>query len=266
MTRFHDVDHVLRSLDPADAHPLRVDTPRARADFSRIVDTHPLRPAPPRVQRPRLERRFAVVGGLVAAATAAAIVLPSLMQSGDRAFASWTAAPISLVGAQDQSEAADACRDAQRDTGGMYADDLSRADIAIAERRGVWTTVVLGGTDGFSALCITDDSTSLFGKGMIGSIGMAADPTSLGAREVKALSLGTGTMSAGDISMAAGIVGSEVTGVTYTSPARGEVIATVARGHFALWLPGDELRDAGNGLDVTVTYTDGSTGTHRLSL
>jgi hypothetical protein len=147
----------------------------------------------------------------------------------------------------------------------MYADDLDLAHIAIAERRGVWTTVVLGGPDGFSAMCITDDSTSLFGKGMIGSIGRTADHATLGARDLKALSLGTGTMSAGEISMASGIAGTDVIGVAYNSPALGEVTATVARGHFALWLPGDELRDASNGLDVTVTYSDGSTGLHVLS-
>jgi hypothetical protein len=148
----------------------------------------------------------------------------------------------------------------------MYADDLSRAHVAIAERRGVWTTVVLGGSDGFSAMCITDDSASLFNKGMIGSIGRQGDHSALGPRDLKALSLGTGSMRAGDISMAAGAAGTDVVGVVYNSPTLGEVSATVARGHFALWLPGNELKDARNGLDVTVSYSDGSTGTHRLSL
>jgi len=39
---------------------------------------------------------------------------------------------------------------------------------------------------------------------MIGSIGTTTDYTALGARDLAAISLGTGTTSAGDISMAAG--------------------------------------------------------------
>lgn len=267
MTKLQDIDHILRSLDPADDTSHRADSLRARADLHRILNTKPTEPALVQVQRPRRSRKLAVVGGLVAAATATAIVVPSLPHNGDQAFATWTAAPVSVEGAQDQSGAADACRDSQRDTGGgMYANDLDLAHVAIAERRGVWTTVILGGPNGFSAMCITDDSAFFLGKGMIGSIGRVADPIALGSRELKALSLGTGSMSAGDISMAAGIAGTDVIGVAYNSPTLGEVTATVARGHFALWLPGDELREASSGLDVTVTYTDGSTGTHKLGL
>lgn len=267
MTKLHDVDPILRSLDPADTQSHSADSLRARADLHRILNTNPLTPVLSEPRQPRRARKFVLAGGLVAAATAAAIVMPSLTDSGDQAFASWTASPTSVDVTQDQSEAADSCRESQRDTGdGMYADDLSRAHVAIAERRGVWTTVVLGGSDGFSVLCITDDSASFFNKGMIGSIGRAADHTLLGTRDLKALSLGTGSMSAGNISMAAGIAGTDVTGVAYNSPTLGEVTATVARGHFALWLPGDELRDASSGLDVTVTYSDGNTGTHRLGL
>ncbi|WP_323959378.1 hypothetical protein GC088_12700 [Arthrobacter sp. JZ12] len=267
MTKLHDIDPILRSLDPADSTTHRADSPRARADLHRILNTDPVTAAFPQAQKSRPLRKFVLIAGAVAAATVAATVVPSLTQSSDPAFASWTAEPASIEDEHNQSEAADSCRDSQRDTGdGMYADDLDLAHIAIAERRGVWTTVVLGGPNGFSAMCITDDSTSFFGNAMIGSIGRAADPSTLNARELKALSLGTGTMSAGDISLAAGIAGTDIIGVSYNSPTLGEVTATVARGHFALWLPGDELKDASNGLDVTVTYSDGSTGMHRLSL
>ncbi|MPY10703.1 hypothetical protein [Arthrobacter bussei] len=268
MTKLHDVDNILRSLDPADARAHHADSPRARADLHRILTTDVSAPARSQVQRPRRARKLVLTGGLVAAATAAALVMPSLTQGGDQAFASWTATPASIDGVQDQAEAVDACRASQQDTGILseYADDLNRAQAAIAERRGTWTTVVLTGSDGFSAMCITDDSASLFSKAMIGSIGRTADHSVLGSRDLKAVSLGTGSMSAGDISMAAGIAGTDVTGVTYNSPILGEVTATVARGQFALWLPGDELRDASSGLDVTVVYSDGSTGTHRLSL
>ncbi|MDQ3610892.1 MAG: hypothetical protein M4D85_04640 [Actinomycetota bacterium] len=45
--------------------------------------------------------------------------------------------------------------------------------------------------------------------------------------------------------------------------------ATVSQGHFAFWLPGAdaELEAASSrGVDVDVTYRDGSTGTSRLTL
>jgi hypothetical protein len=45
------------------------------------------------------------------------------------------------------------------------------------------------------------------------------------------------------------------------------VKATVAKGHFALWLPGNELKDAAtNGVEVEVTYKDGTKGTRNLTL
>ena len=59
----------------------------------------------------------------------------------------------------------------------------------------------------------------------------------------------------------------DVTGVTYQSASRGQVAATVAAGRFALWLPGNELMDASRtGVQVQVTYRDGSTATRRLDL
>ena len=89
----------------------------------------------------------------------------------------------------------------------MYADEAEGAAVAVAERRGVWTTVVLAGEDGFSALCITDDAVHLFSNGMIGSVGKPADHTTPGPRELIATDLGTGSMDAGEISLAAGAAG-----------------------------------------------------------
>lgn len=74
-------------------------------------------------------------------------------------------------------------------------------------------------------------------------------------------------MKAGDLSMAAGEAGSDVVEIVYRSRTRGDVAATVSKGHFALWLPGDELRDlSSTGVEVEVTYRDGSTGTTLLTL
>lgn len=277
MTRNQDIDTLLRSLDAAD-HGGPFNSQRARTDLHRILCTDP---APGLSERPaltiagndrrsrgtgRTSRRVAVVGGMVAVATAGMIILPSL-SGGDPAFASWTSAPTGMT-EEDRASAAAECRASKKDVGGgMYAADVGSADVAIAEWRGVWTTVVLAGKDGFSALCITDDVVSLFGRGMIGSVGKPAAYTVPGPRELTATALGTGTMSAGDISLAAGTAGSEIIGVIYKSRTHEDVTATVSRGHFALWLPGDELRNASSdGIEVEVTYRDGTTGTSRLTL
>lgn len=74
-------------------------------------------------------------------------------------------------------------------------------------------------------------------------------------------------MSAGDISIVAGAAGSDLVGVVYRSRTHQDVTATVSRGRFQLWLPGDELRNASSeSIEVEVTYTDGSPGKILLTL
>jgi hypothetical protein len=264
-------------LDVADP-PSSSGTARAAADLERILATDPFagghrppgRPAARGVGRrgaPRSPRgRIALAGGALAALTAGALTLPSL-SGGDPAFASWTADPSGLS-AQEGEQAAESCRKSQQDGAGAdHAAELRSAWPAIAERRGAWTTVVLAGGDGFSALCITDDSRSFFAEGMTGSVGTPTDWTPPGPRELRASSLGRGALSAGDISVAAGDSGSDVVGVVYRSRVHGDVTATLSKGKFALWLPGNELDHASSdGVEVDVTYRDGSTGTSRLEL
>ncbi|MPV35864.1 hypothetical protein [Georgenia subflava] len=275
MNRIDDITVALRSLDPADRHVDSANA-RARADLQAILATdpaparqHPSSPSRPVAGRPRsarATRRVALVGGVAAAVTTAVVLLPALT-GGDQAFATWTPTPAGMT-VQESADAAAECRQTQEEgPGTSYADELGSAAPVIAERRGVWTTVVLAGTDGFSALCITDDSAHLFARGMIGSIGTPADYAAPGPRDLVASDLGMGTMGAGDISLAAGTAGSDVVGVVFHSPDHGEVAATVSQGHFALWLPGDALDGAArNGVEVEVTYRDGSTGTSRLHL
>ncbi|MFE4195760.1 hypothetical protein ACFRJ9_07840 [Paenarthrobacter sp. NPDC056912] len=268
MTRDHILDASLRTLDAAD--PLELDAGRARADLRRILATdapaarHTGRAAA--APRPRTGRKVALLGGVAAAVTAGLIVLPAL-SGGDPAFATWTGVPSGMTG-QERADAAAECRSSKRDTGGgMHAGDLAAAEVAISERRGAWTTVVLSGTGGFSALCITDDSFHLFGRSMIGAIGSSANDSTPGPRELTAMALGTGTMGAGNISLAAGEAGSDVAGISYKSGTHQDVVATVSKGRFAFWMPGDELRDtSSDGVEVVVTYRDGTTGTSRLSL
>lgn len=266
MTRTCELETTLRSLDPAD--PLAAATShRALADLHRILATDPsagsLQPA--RAGRPPA-RRLVVAGAALAAVCAGIVALPSLT-GGDQAFASWTPAPAD-VSSQQRSQAAEGCRRMQAEGAGAdYAAQLSSARPAVAERRGAWTTVVLAGPGGFSAMCITDDSSPFFARDAIGSVGAPDDHAPPGLRELNAISLGVGTLAAGDLSLAAGAAGADVAGVVYRSPVHGEVAATLADGHFALWLPGDELAAASrDGVHVEVTYRDGSTGTTRLTL
>lgn len=270
-----DLDQALRSLDPADRH-IDPTGPRAQADLRAILATDPaaghqpvtpIAPAAARAAgRPgRPARRLTAAAALVAAVTAGVVVLPPLA-GGDPAFATWTATPTDLPG-QKAPEAAEECRTRLIDGRNEYTQDLGVARPVIAERRGAWTTVVLAGADGFSAVCITDDSDHLFSKAMIGSLGRPADDATPGPRELIATSLGVGAMNAGELSMAAGTAGTDITGIVYRSPVHGNVASTVSEGHFALWLPGDEFQDASStGVDLDVTYRDGTTTTTRLSL
>ncbi|MEU4394294.1 hypothetical protein [Kribbella sp. NPDC023855] len=255
MTRIDEL-HVLKTLDPA-AADIDPQSARAQADLQRILATEPvLRPA--RLASPtKIRRRVAWGTGLVAAATAAAIVVPSLM-GGDEAFATWTGDPAGMS-AKQRADASASCRQQQKGFP-EYKDDLSTAVTAISERRGRWTLVVLSGRDRFAALCVTDDSKHWF-RDMFGSIGRAA-VTPPAPRGLAATDLGAGAMNGKFLSVAVGLAGSEVEAVTYTSPHRGKVKATVAGGHFALWLPGNDLEHAAQrGAPVQVTYRDGTTAT-----
>lgn len=82
-----------------------------------------------------------------------------------------------------------------------------------------------------------------------------------------ATDLGTAFISGpGQLSLAAGLTGSEVTEVTYRSPSGKNVEAIVNQGRFAFWLPGNALDNAfDRGADVEVTYRDGTTTSATLS-
>lgn len=256
------LDSTLRTLDPADRHidPLRG---RAAEDVEAIlaVGTGPATAAPPR-RRPL--RRLAVAGAAAAALALGIVAIPALSTDDDGAFATWAAVPESLP-APERPGAAEDCREGYRDGPGDYSAYLDEASVAVAERRGAWVTVVLSGDDGFTATCITDDDAGLFSGGMIGSIGTSVDMPS-GARDLWPTSMGLGVVSGDDLSMITGFAGADVTGVTYASEEHGDVVATVSQERFALWMPGDELRDAPrDGVDVEVGYADGTTETVRLA-
>ncbi|MFC8597240.1 MULTISPECIES: hypothetical protein [unclassified Isoptericola] len=276
MNRSDTIDGALRLLDRAD-RTVDPTSSRARADLDTILATEPGRATGPRlasspiadVRAPQLSRpvrRAALLGGVAVAAAASIVVMPALT-GGDQAFATWKATPQGMS-AQERERAADACRESQAGgPGSAYVDLLDRSETVVAERRGAWSTVMLADVGGFSALCITDDSSHLFDKAWIGSVGAPTAYAAPGPRDLSARDLGVGTMSSGDISLAAGDAGTEVSSVAYDSRSHGRVVATVTGGHFALWFPGDELLGASSdGVDVQVTYTDGTTDTVRLTL
>ena len=260
MSDLRDTLTVLRSLDPA-AADVDPHGPRARADLARILASMP--PVPKR-RRPPV-RRLAAAGAAIAALAAGVAVLFPLT-SGDPAFATWTPTPA-VARAGESAQAAAACRDSQQEgAGAPFRQELSASKTAVAERRGAWSLVLLAGQRGFSALCITDESTPLF-KSSFGHVGAPTDYEEPAPRSVSAYALGTGSIDGRELSVAVGAAGSAVTGVVYRSDRHGAVSATVAGGHFAFWLPGGELeRSSSHGVPVEVTYRDGTTETRTLSL
>ena len=274
MSRVTDIEGALRSLDAAD-HRTDSGSARAVTDLQLILATD-RSPAPvgqPRSAGPagrqakgrRTAPKAALAGAMLVAVTAAVVMLPSL-SGGDAAFASWTPNP-DAISATDRPEAAADCREAQGGAGDDYAAQLSTAKTVIAERRGVWTTVLLAGQDGFSAMCITNESSPFYSRGMIGDIGTRTDWAPPGPRGLTAVSLGSGTVDGGTLSLAAGAAGSDIIRIVYRSPAYGDVTASLSDGHFALWLPGTELENASsNGAELEVTYRDGDTGNNTLTL
>lgn len=262
-----NLDTLLRSMDAA-AQSSPPDPSRAETDLNLILGSQPVfavgnEPVRSKVAR---RRRAVTLGGLAAAVTAGLVVMPAL-SGGDPAFATWTATPGALSGSE-RDNAVSECRDSKQNVGGgMYSAELSTSEVAIAERRGAWVTIVLTGIGGFEATCTTDVTAPWFRKGMIGSIGKPTNASDLPARGIAATELGTGTIEDKPISIASGRVGTDVTEVSYINSANEDIVATVAKGHFAFWLPGNELQNATDkGVPVHVKYRDGSSEVQVLDL
>lgn len=262
------LDSALRSLDPADRSVDPFGT-RAADDLEAILATAPgavVRSATPR-RRPtgHPARRVAVAGAAAAALALGLVAIPALTTDDEDAFASWAAIPEQLA-PQQRPEAADKCR-ANWQSGpdiarwGVTSEDLDPAHVAVAERRGSWTTVVLAGDGGLTATCT-------WGEAGIASAGLGTrDVMPLDPREIQPFGIGGHKGTQGDLSTVVGYAGVDVVGVSYNSERYGSVVATVGEERFALWMPGDELHEDArrDGVDVHVTYADGTTGEVRLS-
>lgn len=267
------LDSALHSLDPAD-HEVDPRGTRATDDLDAILATNPdtdsTTTAPRRQPTHRPARRLALTGAAVAALALGLVAIPAITTEDEDAFASWAAVPEQLA-PQQQPEAADKCRNTWRSgpdisPWGVTSEDLDSAHVAVAEKRGSWTTVVLAGDDGLTATCT-------WGHQGPASAGLGTrDILPLDPREVRMFNVGGSSQgSQGDLSTIVGYAGDDVAGVTYNSERHGDVVATVGEGRFALWMPGDELhgedkRDPRQGgVGLKVTYVDGTTEDVRLA-
>ena len=250
-------DTAVRELDPAGSPAALTPAERARADaaYSRIVatpDDHPLRVEP---DRPRRRRRLLVTAGLVGAT---GVSVPALLLGGT-AFGSWTPTPTPLTGTA-ATRAAATCRTALEVPDGAQ-------QVLVAERRGAWTYVLVGGPQAEAACLLPNDRIGQDHADLEGEfLGQYdADPVAPPRVAVGRIAR-TMTMS-GDfhgelINWVDGYVGRDVAAVTVHTPSGSTVEASVTRGHFAAWWPAGEAKmnnpEIADSPRYTVTLTDGS--------
>ncbi|MFF1822862.1 hypothetical protein ACFVWG_36530 [Kribbella sp. NPDC058245] len=251
----------LKALDPATRDP-DPHSPRAQASLGRILATDlSYGGRPQRYRRPVVRAVVAVAAVGIAAAV---VLLPregGPLPNGD-AYAGWTAQP-SGMSAQEHAKAIAECRKSLKGAGTSNS-QLAQTDAAMAERRGDWALVILTGPDQFEATCMTNVKSGPHGGGF-GSVGGPGRPP-VGPRELSVSGMGAGGGgSMGYVTTAMGRSGSDIVAMTYTSPTRGIVRATVMNGYFAFWVPGYEFEGT-QPVPVRVTYRDGKTVATTLKL
>ncbi|WP_418060966.1 hypothetical protein [Pimelobacter simplex] len=256
----------LRHLDPApDAGLSQEERDRADAAFARIVATPPDAPVPVEPDRPHRRRRRRRIRNrlLVAAGLAGAVGVagPALLLGGGSAYGTWTPKPEPLTAAA-AIEAGATCRAA------LAVPDRGER-VALAERRGTWTYVLLTGPRG-EAACVMPEALVASGrpddrersKGFLGTY--TPDPSAPpvlapdGFDEDSAMDSST---DEGWLVWTSGHVGSGVTGVTVHTSTGLDIEASVAGGRYAAWWPSVEPSSAhpSETWSYTVHLTDGST-------
>ncbi|HET6166183.1 MAG TPA: hypothetical protein VFE07_05100 [Marmoricola sp.] len=225
------VSEALRQLDPAPRTDLTAaEVERADAAFARIVATHADEPVPTGPGRPHRRRtRLLVTVGL---AGAAGVAVPGLLLGGS-AYGSWTPTPEPLTAATADA-AASTCRAA------LGVPDRGER-VAVAERRGDWTYVLLAGA-GTEAVCLMPDDLvgqehpdngAFFGSYDTDTVA----PPTLDPVGIDEATSAEGSTDEGWFVWTAGYVGSNVTGVTVHTSAGRDIEASVVGNRFAAWWP-----------------------------
>lgn len=251
----------LRELDPAPPATL-TEEEQERADvmLARIVATPAQEDDRTVAAQPRRRRALVLIpAGLL---TAAALAVPMAINT-ESAFASWSATPASLAPtAATQAEAT--CRSA------LDIDDPT-VHVAIGERRGGWTYVLLTGTQGEGACLMPDElvgSTDAPGpkSGFFGSydtdITEPPTPPRNGIVETESANGAVALpwhASLGNVegwfTWATGYAGSDVKGVTVHPPSGPAVEASLHAGRFSAWWPSGKARGDNPGVGGAWTYT-----------
>jgi hypothetical protein len=250
------VTAALRHLDPAPRVDLtEAERERADAAFARIVATPSDEPVPVRADRLRRRRsRLLVTLGL---AGAAGVAIPGLLLGGGNAYGSWTPTPEPLTDVA-AAAAATTCRAA--------LDVPDRAErVAVAERRGEWTYVLLAGS-GTEAICLMPDDVveqdptapeDFFGSYDTDTVA----PPTVDPNRIDETSSMQGSTEEGWFIWVEGYVGSDVTGVTVQTSSGPDIEASVAGNRFAAWWPTSQQRSdhPAETWSYTVHLADGST-------
>lgn len=247
-------------LDPATETELtEAERDHAEATFARLVATPNDETVPLGPRRPHRRRRFlAVTLGLAGAAVG--VALPGLLLGGS-AYGSWTPTPHALTSA-DASAAATTCRGALGVPG-------QGGRVAVAERRGEWTYLLLA-APGTEAICLMPND--LIGQELTGGgdfFGQndpdAPTPPTLAPDRIDETTSMQGSTDEGWFIWTEGYVGSDVTGVTVHRVSGPDIEASVTGNRFAAWWPSKE--QSSHQPDDTWSYTvhlaDGSTQSAR---
>jgi hypothetical protein len=223
----------VRDLDPAGTSVLTgAERERADATFARIVAAPVEGPVPVEANRPpRRRSRLLVALGVAGAAGVAA---PALLFGGGSAYGSWTPRPATLSDVEGAA-AATTCRAA--------LDVQDRGErVAVAERRGDWTYVVLAGP-GTEAACLMPDDLvgqdpTVREEDFFGSYDTDAPaPPTVAPERIDETSSMEGSTEEGWFIWVEGYVGSDVTGVTVHRSSGPDIEASVVGDRFAAWWP-----------------------------
>ncbi|RJS45759.1 hypothetical protein [Nocardioides cavernaquae] len=250
------VTEALRRLDPAAGTSLTErELQRADAVFARIVATPSDEPVPLEPVRPRRRRWLLAPVALVGAA---GVAIPGLLLGGGNAYGSWTPTPEPLT-VDAAAQAAATCRAALGAPG-------REGRVAVAERRGDWTYVLLV-SQATEAICLLPNDSvgdasrpdNFFGSY---SPSDAAGPPTLAPDRIVEKTSAEGSTDDGWFNWLEGHVGSDVTGVTVHTSSGLEIQASVAGDRFAAWWPGiaqSSRHPEGETWSYAVHLADGST-------